>query len=238
VRDVAVSYNAMAVKPSGYVPPAQVDIRGLRIGLPQNFFFDRLDLDVAAAVRKAVQSAAALGRASSKSPCPTWTRSTSSPARFYWSKLRPCTCRILHRRAEYGADVLALLDQGRLISGTDYVDAQRLRRIQIPRILEALVAGGLYFRPGDSDGRAENRQTTMEIGGVSDDVRLATTRVVRAINALGISGAWPCRADSRKAAFRWGCRSRSSTPRKEKLLRIGAAIEDATGLAGRKPPGF
>src|SRR5712692_1939036 len=44
VRDAAVSFNAMAEHPSGYVPPPKVDIRGLRIGLPENFYFDRLDL--------------------------------------------------------------------------------------------------------------------------------------------------------------------------------------------------
>ena len=34
VRDVAVSYHAMCDRPSGYVPPAKVDIRGLRVGVP------------------------------------------------------------------------------------------------------------------------------------------------------------------------------------------------------------
>ena len=32
------------------------------------------------------------------------------------------------RRDDFGADVLALLDQGRLVPATDYVNAQRLRR--------------------------------------------------------------------------------------------------------------
>src|SRR5207249_10698806 len=35
----------------------------------------------------------------------------------------------LDRRDSFGADVLALLDQGRLIAATDYVNAQRLRRV-------------------------------------------------------------------------------------------------------------
>ena len=65
VRDVAVSFSVMvdqaASDQTGYILPAHVDIRGLRIGLPENFYFDRLDLDVAAAVRNAVQTAAALG---------------------------------------------------------------------------------------------------------------------------------------------------------------------------------
>jgi len=41
------------------------------------------------------------------------------------SVLRP----YLDWRADFGPDVLMLLDQGRLIPATDYLDAQRLRRI-------------------------------------------------------------------------------------------------------------
>src|SRR5436309_2279877 len=37
--------------------------------------------------------------------------------------------RHLAHRDNFGADVLALLDQGRLLSATDYVNAQRLRRL-------------------------------------------------------------------------------------------------------------
>ena len=37
----------------------------------------------------------------------------------------------LHRRGDFGADVMALLDQGRLLSATDYINAQRLRRVCI-----------------------------------------------------------------------------------------------------------
>ena len=32
-------------------------------------------------------------------------------------------------RSKFGADVLALFDQGRLLAATDYVNAQRLRRV-------------------------------------------------------------------------------------------------------------
>src|SRR5262249_9392085 len=61
VRDAAVSFNAMAIEASGYVPPANPDMRGVRVGLPQNFYFERLDVEVGGAVRGAVQTAAALG---------------------------------------------------------------------------------------------------------------------------------------------------------------------------------
>ena len=77
----------------------------------------------------------------------------------------------------------------------------------------------------------------MEIGGVSDDVRLATTRVVRAINVLGIPAlAMPCGFSSNGLPL--GLQILGAPRQEDMLLRIGAAIEDATGIAGRKPPGF
>jgi aspartyl-tRNA(Asn)/glutamyl-tRNA(Gln) amidotransferase subunit A len=237
VRDVAVSYNAMAVKPSGYVPPAQVDIRGLRIGLPQNFFFDRLDLDLAAAVRKAVQSAAALGARIVEVRLPDMDAINVVARTILLVEASAVHLPNLHRRAEYGADVLALLDQGRLISGTDYVDAQRLRRIQIREFSKLWSQVDCIFAPATPTAAPKIGQTTMEIGGVSDDVRLATTRVVRGINALGIPAlAMPCGFS--QSGFPLGLQILGAPRQEDKLLRVGAAIEDATGLAGRKPPGF
>ena len=66
VRDAAVSFHAMAGHGSGYVPPAEVEIRGLRIGLPLKYYFDRLDLEVAESVRTAVQYSGGDGRAYSR----------------------------------------------------------------------------------------------------------------------------------------------------------------------------
>ena len=40
------------------------------------------------------------------------------------------------QREKFGADVLALIDQGRLLPATDYVNAQRLRRIFVNKFLE------------------------------------------------------------------------------------------------------
>src|ERR1035441_10871727 len=43
------------------VPEAGCSIRGVRIGFPQNFFFDRLDADVESSVRGALARAESLG---------------------------------------------------------------------------------------------------------------------------------------------------------------------------------
>src|SRR3984885_9116752 len=58
VRDCGGAFHAMGGPDVGL---KTTDIRGLRVGLPVNYYFDRLDLEVSESVRTAVQTAAALG---------------------------------------------------------------------------------------------------------------------------------------------------------------------------------
>ncbi len=248
VRDVAVSFHAMLDTGSdqtGYVPPAHVDVRGLRIGLPENFYFDRLDLDVAAAVRNAVQTAAALGARIVDVRVPD-IDALNTVGRVLLlveavSNLRPH----LHRRQDFGADVLALLDQGRLLSGADYVDAQRLRRMLVVEFSKLWTQVDCILTPCTPTAAPKIGQTTIlvgqaisspagAVGGVNEDVRLATTRMMRAINVLGIpSLAMPCGFSA--SGLPLGMQILGAPMQEEMLLRIGAALEDAMALSHPYP---
>ncbi len=71
VRDAAIAFQAMLDDPTGYVPPANPNLTGLRIGWPKNFFMEQVDPEVEAAVRAAFRTAAAWEPASLKSKCRT-----------------------------------------------------------------------------------------------------------------------------------------------------------------------
>lgn len=234
VRDAAVSFNAMAENPSGCVPPAHVDIRGLRIGLPENYYFDCLDLEVAGAVRSTIQNAAAMGARIVDIRVPD-IDAINTVGRVLLlveavSNLRPH----LARRADFGADVLTLLDQGRLISGADYTDAQRLRRIYIHEFSKLWTQVDCIFTPCTPTPAPKIGQTAIQIGAVTGDVRLASTRFMRAINVLGIPAlAMPCGFS--KSGLPLGLQILGAPRSEDTLLRIGAAMEDALGLAGRMP---
>ena len=76
---------------------------------------------------------------------------------FCWRRRRRY-CSRSWKREQFGADVLALLDQGRLIPATDYINAQRLRR-KMRRQFAALWAGRRLSRhPGDSRAGAPHRR--------------------------------------------------------------------------------
>jgi aspartyl-tRNA(Asn)/glutamyl-tRNA(Gln) amidotransferase subunit A len=234
VRDAAVAFHAMSGQAAGYVPPKNVDIRGLRVGLPVNYYFDQLDIEVAQSVRTAVQSAAALGARIIDVKVPDIDALNIVGRMLLLAEASSVHQPHLNRRADIGADVLTLLDQGRLIRGCDYVDAQRLRRIYAREFSKLWSQVDCIFTPATPTPAPKIGQTTMEVGGKSEDVRLATTRLMRAINVLGIP-ALSIPSGFTKSGLPIGLQILGAPRAEDILLRVGAAIEDATGVVGRTP---
>ncbi len=235
VRDAAVAFYAMSGVATGYVPPKSVEIRGLRIGLPLNYYFDALDLEVAESVRKAVQTAAALGARIVDINVPD-IDALNVIGRVLLLAEATSVHRenLLNRRADIGADVVTLLDQGRLIRASDYVDAQRLRRIYLRDFSKLWSEVDCIFTPTTPTPAPKIGQMTMKVGSGDEDVRLATTRLMRAINVLGIPAlSIPC--GFTKAGLPIGLQILGAPRAEETILRVGAAIEDATGVIARRP---
>jgi len=234
VRDTAVSFHAMAGAKSGYVPPPQVDIKGLRIGLPQNYYLERIDVEVGLAVRKAIQTAAALGAQIVDVTIPDIDALNVIGRVLLLVEASSVHRGNLHRRDAFGPDVMTLLDQGRLIRAADYVDAQRLRRIYQRDFSKLWSKVDCIFTPTTPTAAPKIGQVTMKVGDSEEDVRLATTRFMRAINVLGIPAlSIPC--GFTQAGLPIGLQILSGPRTEDTLLRIGAAIEDATAVIGRKP---
>lgn len=232
VRDTAVSFHAMAGMTGGYVPPPHADIRGLRIGLPLNYYFDHVDMEVAQSVRTAVQTAAALGARIVDIKVPDIDGLNVVGRVLLLAEASSVHRSNLHRRDEFGADVLTLLDQGRLIRGADYVDAQRLRRIYIRDFSKLWSQVDCIFTPTTPTPAPKIGQTTMRVGDRDEDVRLATTRFMRAINVLGIP-ALSIPSGFTKSGLPIGLQILGAPRTEDTLLKIGAAIEDATGAVNR-----
>ena len=139
---------------------------------------------------------------------------------------------ISEARADFGADVLALLDQGRLVSGADYADAQRLRRIQIHEFSKLWTEVDCIFTPSTPTAAPKIGQTTVQIGSATEDVRLAATRFMRAVDVLGIPAlAMPC--GFTQSGLPIGLQILAPPQREDTLLRVGAAMEDALALTRR-----
>ena len=93
---------------------------------------------------------------------------------------------LVSRRGDIGPDVLALLDQGRLVPATDYINAQRLRRTMRYEFDQLWSEVDCLFTPTTPITAPRIGDATVELQGETEDVRLATTRFMRGINALGL----------------------------------------------------
>ena len=92
----------------------------------------------------------------------------------------------LNQRADISPEVVALLDQGRLVSGTAYVNAQRARRVLAREFARVWKTVDVLFTPTIPMGAPPVGPTTVTLGGVEEDTRAATTKFVRPFNVLGL----------------------------------------------------
>jgi aspartyl-tRNA(Asn)/glutamyl-tRNA(Gln) amidotransferase subunit A len=122
VRDAAVTLQAIAgfdsrddtssQEPVGnYLPDAKCSIRELRIGLPQNFYFERLDPDVDMAVRRMAAIAESLGACILPVRVPDIEALNAVGRVILLAEASALMEKYIGNRDQFGSDVLALLDQ-------------------------------------------------------------------------------------------------------------------------------
>ena len=178
--------DSSSTEPAGSFAHAGASLEGMKIGVPQNFYGERIAAEVADAFSGALKRAEAAGARLEPVTVPDPAAINVVGRMILLAEVSALMEPHANRRAEFGADVQALLDQGRLLAATDYVNAQRLRR-HFQREWAALWGPvDVIFTPTAPILAPLIGQTEVEWKGECEDVRLATTRLVRAINVLGL----------------------------------------------------
>jgi aspartyl-tRNA(Asn)/glutamyl-tRNA(Gln) amidotransferase subunit A len=153
-----------------------------RIGVPRNFFNDRVAHPVAVAYDEALGHAREAGCRLIPVTVPDPAQINTVGRLILLAEASAALQPFLDRRDEFGADVLALVEQGRHVSATDYIDAQRLRKLFQTRWASLWDEVDVVFTPTIPIQAPLIGQT--EVDG--EDVRLASTRFVRPFNVLGL----------------------------------------------------
>jgi aspartyl-tRNA(Asn)/glutamyl-tRNA(Gln) amidotransferase subunit A len=220
-----------------FMPAAEPgSLNGIKIGIPQNFFFERIDPQVDNAVHFMAYTAQDLGAELVEVRVPDGGQLNvvaqvtllSEAASVHEPYLRK-------QRQSYGDDVRTLLDMGRLLPATDYIQAQRLRRRIQGVYRNLLTKVDLLLVPATPIVAPQIGQKDVAIGGEMEDVRLASTRLVRGFNALGLP-VLSMPAGYSKEGLPIGMQLVGRAWDEMLLLRAGAALEDRVFPTRRQPP--
>ncbi len=202
--------------------PEDPSLSSFRIGVPQNFFNQRLLPEVSAAFDGALERARSLGATLVPVHVPDPAEINAAGRIILLSEASAVMQRFADRRADFGSDVRALLDQGALLSATDYINAQRLRRVCQREFAQLWRSVDAILTPTAPIGPPLIGQQTISIQGLDEDVRLATTRFVRPINVLGIPG---LSVPMTQGSFIGGLQILGKPFAESRVLQIGSALE-------------
>ncbi|MBV8552459.1 MAG: amidase [Acidobacteriaceae bacterium] len=235
-EDCALAMNAIAgpdscdascvarEAPEFNLPPLS-RLKGLRVGLPSNFFFDRVDAEVADAAHGSARELERLGAQISEIRIPDLEKANlaariiqqSEVAALYVNRTDP---------SEFGSNVWELIEQGKLISGHEYVNAQRVRTL-FRRDFDALWKTiDVLLCPTTPITAPLRNQGSVVINGQEEDTRMASTRLVRAINFLGEPAlSMPC--GTSRSGLPIGLQLISAPFSEPRLLQIASTLEQA-----------
>ncbi len=246
VRDTAVTLNVLAGHDSrddtsspeaveDYSIPAEVSIRDVKIGWSENLNSEEVDEEVAQSVTRMMRTAERLGARIVPISLPDRDALNAVHRVILHSEVSALMQPYLEQRDKFSSDLLALLQQGCFLSATDYVNAQRLRRLMMLEWSKACSQVDCVITATTPIAAPPIGASTALVGGEERDVRLATTNLVRAANLLGLPAiSIPCGFN--REGLPMGLQITGKPFEEARILRIAAALEDATDFHKRFPP--
>jgi len=206
------------------------DVRGLRLGLPRNYFFDEADPEVVAAVRRAASLLEAEGAHVVEVEVPGVEKAFAvglpvlvAEAAAYHEKY------LQERPGDYGEDVLALLKGGQSQTAVDYIKAQRAR-IEFRQGLVALFTRIDVLLTPTTPITAPTIEQCRAEAPIFALMRCTFPFNLAGLPALSV----PCGLS--EAGLPIGLQIAGRHFAEATVLRVGAAYEQASGWRGRLPP--
>lgn len=231
VEDCALAMNVIA--DGDFDPPALADLDGVRVGTPKNFFFERVDDEVATAVKRAISEMQHLGAKLIEVQLPDM-QEVNAAARIVQLSETAALYSQHTDSASFGKDVWPLIQQGKLITAHEYVNAQRLRTLYRHDFDGIWQAVDVLATPTTPIPAPRIEDVTVKIGSIEEDTRIACTRLVRAINYLGEPAlSMPCGKTA--SGLPIGLQLISAPFSEAALLRIAKTLERQIGNF-EKPP--
>ena len=250
VRDCALMLQVMA----GYDPldPSTVpvpvpdytehlgeDVRGLRIGVPANHYFEMLDPEVEAAVRQAIVALEALGMTSRKVSLPLMKYAAAMRLPTMADTVVTHELLIRKGRADYGPHVLYRTLAGQFVRGTDYAKGMKMQRLIKEEHARVLQEVDVLVTPTAPIPAPRIADSNVVVGGKTYPVRGpgsgSVSRNTSPSNGTGLPAiSVPC--GFTKSGLPIGMQLIGRPFDEALLLQIAHAYEAVSPARGRRPP--
>ncbi len=246
VRDSAIALNAIAghdprdpssanVPTEDFTRDIESGVAGLRIGAPDDFFYDVISPEVAQAVCDAAGVLSDLGAEVERCAIPALDHALGiSSAILVTEAAETVFDKLRDRPQDIGADVRARLRLGAVTPAVDYIKAQRARSAYNAQLDEAMRRYDLLLAPSVAVGATGIEQEFVEVAGRQENALSLMSRLTRPFNLTGQPTiSVPCGFTSdgmpigmQLAGRRW---------EEATVLRAAHAYESATDWHTRRP---
>ncbi len=247
VRDAALVLNAIAghdprdpssanVPMEDFTATLGQDIRGVRVGIPREHFYDILDPHVKSAVQQAARVLEGLGAAVEETSIPVLEYCLTISGTILITEAAELHLEHLRDRADdIGADVRARLELGALTPATDYLKAQRARAVFNRQVAEAMQRYDILLAPSVPIGAPRIGERTVLVNGRAEPALSLLSRLTRPFNLGGVPTiSVPC--GFTPAGLPIGVQMAGRPFQEATVLRVAHAYEQATDWHTRRPP--
>ena len=245
--DAAIVMNALAGHDSRDPSSAQVPnqdytagindgIDRLRIGIPDDFFYDVIDEEVSAAICEAAGILAELGAVVERCSIPALNHALGISSTILVTEAAETLLSHMRERPEdIGADVRARLYLGAMTPAVDYLKAQRARAAYNEQLADAMSDYDLLLAPTAAVGAPGIDQEFVEVGGKMENALSLMSRLTRPFNLTGQpTVSVPCGFTSEGMPI--GMQLAGRMWEDSVVLRAAHAFERATEWHTRRPP--
>lgn len=211
-------------------------IAGLRIGVPQEHFYDVIDPEVRAAVQSAADVLQGLGADVEECSIPALNDSLAISGAILLPEAGEVHRENLRLRPnDIGDDVRARLEDGALTPAIAYIKAQRARAEYNRRIAEAMRKYDILLAPSAAAGAPKIEDEVVDVDGVSVSKLTLLSRLTRPFNIGGVPAASvPCGFTSEGLPI--GMQLAGRPFEDARVLQVADAYEQATDWHTRRPP--
>lgn len=172
--------------PENYADELDLDIAGLRIGVPRNFYYDRADNEILAALEDVKRYLVAQGVTLVPVTFPDMEHSRTVSLTVQMPEALSAHSAYLQRRGElYGADFRAGLALGQCILAEHYIKAKRFLEFYRQRTNRLFDDVDLLLTPATPEIAQKVGTVAIERNGVTETIGNAITRYTSFFNLTG-----------------------------------------------------